>query len=249
MKDIYTKTLEKSDILKEIYTSIENGENPILHGLNEDGFAFVTTLINEKFNKKILIITYDDIRGSKINQKIKNFRGKSFQLKSKQFVLYGIEALSRDDMYSRINVMEQAVKKNNSIFIASQKAVTDRIMKKNRFKEFSVKINLDSILDIESISKQLVIMGYKRVSQVEGKGQFAVRGGIIDIFSPWKENPCRIELFGDEIDSIRSFDYRSQRSIENIDECLIIPCCEILLKDDEIEVTKENIKKDYKINC
>jgi len=245
MKDIYKRTLEKSNTLEKIYTSIEKGENPILYGLNEDGFAFITSLIKEKFNKKILIITYDDIRGSKINQKIKNFTEKTYQLKSKQFVLYGIEALSRDDMYSRINVMEQAVKKSNSIFVASQKAITDRIMKKNRFREFSLKVNMDTIIDIENISKQLVLMGYKRVSQVEGKGQFAVRGGIVDVFSPWKDNPYRIELFGDEIDSIRSFDYRSQRSIENIEECLIIPCCEILLKDDEIEITKENIKNDY----
>jgi len=245
MKDIYVKTLENSNALKEIYTDIKNGGNPILYGLNEDGFAFIASLIKNKFNKKVLIITYDDIRGSKINRKIKNFTEKSYQLKSKQFVLYGIEALSRDDMYSRINVMEQAVKNESSIFVASQKAITDRIMKKKRFKEFSLKLNMDSIVDIEELTGQLILMGYKRVSQVEGKGQFAVRGGIVDVFSPWEDNPYRIELFGDEIDSIRSFDFRSQRSIENIDECLIIPCCEILLKDDEIEVTKYNIKKDY----
>src|SRR6056297_1783584 len=158
MKDIYKRTLEKSNTLEKIYTSIEKGENPILYGLNEDGFAFITSLIKEKFNKKILIITYDDIRGSKINQKIKNFTEKTYQLKSKQFVLYGIEALSRDDMYSRINVMEQAVKENSAVFIASQKAITDRVMKKDRFKNFSLKINFNTLINTEKLSEKLVIM-------------------------------------------------------------------------------------------
>jgi transcription-repair coupling factor (superfamily II helicase) len=248
MKDIYVKTLEENRKIKEIINEINQGINPIIYGLNEDALAFLAAFIKSKENKKVLIITYDDIRGSKINSKIKAFTEEAFHLKSKQFILYGIEALSRDDMYSRINVMEQAVKDKNGVFVASQKAVTDRVMKKERFKRYSLKINYDTLINQEELSKNLILMGYKRVSQVEGKGQFSLRGGIIDIFSPWQENPYRIELFGDEVDSIRTFDYRSQRSIENIDECLLIPCCEILLDDEEISITKNNIKEDYEVS-
>lgn len=248
MKDIYLKTLEKNKNLIEIIDSINNGINPIVYGLSEEAMAFLSAYIKEKVNKKVLIVTYDDIRGNRINRKINNYTNDSYHLKSKQFILYGIEALSRDDMYSRINVMEQAVKDSSAIFVASQNAVTDRVMKKDRFKSFSLKINFDTLINTEDLSEKLVIMGYKRVSQVEGKGQFSVRGGIIDVFSPWQDNPYRIELFGDEIDSIRTFDYKSQRSIENIDECLLIPCCEILLKDEEIKKTKENIEKDYNLS-
>jgi transcription-repair coupling factor (superfamily II helicase) len=248
MKDIYVKTLEENRKIKEIINEINQGINPIIYGLNEDALAFLAAFIKSKENKKVLIITYDDIRGSKINSKIKAFTEEAFHLKSKQFILYGIEALSRDDMYSRINVMEQAVKDKNGVFVASQKAVTDRVMKKERFKRYSLKINYDTLINQEELSKNLILMGYKRVSQVEGKGQFSLRGGIIDVFSPWQENPYRIELFGDEVDSIRTFDYRSQRSIENIDECLLIPCCEILLDDEEISITKNNIKEDYEVS-
>lgn len=248
MKDIYLKTLEENRKLKGIIGKINQGINPIIYGLNEDALAFLAAFIKSKENKKVLIITYDDIRGSKINNKIKAFTEEAFHLKSKQFILYGIEALSRDDMYSRINVMEQAVKDKNAVFVASQKAVTDRVMKKERFKRYSKKINYDTLINQEELSKKLILMGYKRVSQVEGKGQFSLRGGIIDVFSPWQENPYRIELFGDEVDSIRTFDFRSQRSIENIDECLLIPCCEILLDDEEISITKNNIKEDYEVS-
>src|SRR6056297_1055088 len=157
MKDIYLKTLEKNENLIEIINSINNGINPIVYGLSEDSMAFLSAYIREKVNKKVLIITYDDIRGSRINGKINGYTEDSYHLKSKQFILYGIKALSRDDMYSRINVMEQAVKDNNAIFVASQNAVTDRVMKKDRFKNFSLKINFNTLINTEKLSEKLVI--------------------------------------------------------------------------------------------
>ena len=84
----------------------------------------------------------------------------------------------------------------------------------------------DSELDVNQLRAQLVSMGYELVGQVEMPGQFSVRGGIIDIYCLTEENPWRIELWGDEIDSIRSFDAQSQRSIENLDEIVIYPAAE-----------------------
>ena len=84
----------------------------------------------------------------------------------------------------------------------------------------------DSSLDVDKLKDRLVAMGYERVGQVEMPGQFSVRGGIIDIYCLTEENPWRIELWGDEIDSIRSFDSQSQRSLENLDEITIYPAAE-----------------------
>ena len=84
----------------------------------------------------------------------------------------------------------------------------------------------DSELDIDKLKTDLVSMGYERVGQVEMPGQFSVRGGIIDVYSLTEENPWRIELWGDEIDSIRSFDAQSQRSLENLEEITIYPAAE-----------------------
>ena len=84
----------------------------------------------------------------------------------------------------------------------------------------------DSTLDIDELKDALVNMGYERVGQVEMPGQFSVRGGIIDIYCLTEENPWRIELWGDEIDSIRSFDSQSQRSLENLEEITIYPAAE-----------------------
>lgn len=84
----------------------------------------------------------------------------------------------------------------------------------------------DSTLDMDKLTAALVHMGYERVGQVEMPGQFSIRGGIIDIYSLTEENPWRIELWGDEIDSIRSFDAQSQRSLENLDDVTIYPAAE-----------------------
>ena len=87
-------------------------------------------------------------------------------------------------------------------------------------------------------------MGYEKVAQVEGSGQFSVRGGIIDIFPLTEEVPYRIELWGDEVDSIRTFDPESQRSIEQVDEAVIYPATEMALTPEQIQDGTEAIEKD-----
>ena len=88
----------------------------------------------------------------------------------------------------------------------------------------------DSAVNLEKLRRQLLGMGYEGNAQAEVPGQFSVRGGIIDIFPLTLDNPVRIELWGDEIDSIRSFDPESQRSIENLEEVTIYPAAEMVLE-------------------
>ena len=89
-----------------------------------------------------------------------------------------------------------------------------------------IKIHAEEALDFQKLQENLSILGYERENQVESPGQFAVRGGILDVFPLTEENPVRIELWGDEVDSIRSFDVESQRSTENLQEIEIYPATE-----------------------
>ena len=86
-------------------------------------------------------------------------------------------------------------------------------------------------VNLDQLNSKLVELGYCKEYQVDSRGQFAVRGGIIDIFPLTEENPVRIELWGDEIDAIRSFDVETQKSIEALDEIYIYPACEMVLDD------------------
>ena len=83
------------------------------------------------------------------------------------------------------------------------------------------------MIDLEALKQKFAEMGYERVGQVESKGQFSVRGGIIDIFPMTEDCPIRIELWDEEVDSIRSFDAQSQRSMENLDELTLYPAAEL----------------------
>ncbi len=101
-------------------------------------------------------------------------------------------------------------------------------------------------ISLEEVTKQLVRMGYEKEYQVETMGQFALRGGILDIFPLTEENPVRIEMWGDEIDTIRSFDTESQKSIETIEEIKIYPACELVLSEEEKETGIKRILEEAK---
>ena len=95
------------------------------------------------------------------------------------------------------------------------------------------KVAVGDVIDLEQFTRHLAELGYEKNYQVQTSGEFSVRGGIIDIFPLTEENPFRIELWDDEVDSIRSFDAESQRSIENLDEVHIYPACELVLTKEE----------------
>ena len=110
----------------------------------------------------------------------------------------------------------------------------DRVLPLAEISRFILEFTVADTLDMEEAKEELVRMGYERNYQVEGAGQFAIRGGILDIFPLTEENPYRIELWGDEIDSIRSFDAESQRSIENLQLVRIYPASEVVLSEERI---------------
>jgi transcription-repair coupling factor (superfamily II helicase) len=96
-----------------------------------------------------------------------------------------------------------------------------------------IKIGGTEVVDFAKLQEKLVSIGYERESQIEGPGQFAVRGGILDVFPLTEEMPVRIELWGDEVDSIRTFDIESQRSVENLDEVSIYPAAELMGEEEK----------------
>ncbi|MCD7832405.1 MAG: transcription-repair coupling factor [Lachnospiraceae bacterium] len=125
-------------------------------------------------------------------------------------------------------------------------ACMNRMVSFKEWQEHILTIDGDAEIDTEKLKKELIRLGYERTGQVEGPGQFAVRGGIIDIFPLTEENPVRIELWGEEVDSIRSFDVESQRSIENLDRVRIFPAAELIPDQAARKRALARIKKEAK---
>uniref|UniRef100_UPI00272BED13 transcription-repair coupling factor n=1 Tax=Vallitalea guaymasensis TaxID=1185412 RepID=UPI00272BED13 len=128
--------------------------------------------------------------------------------------------------------------------ILSIDALMDKLIGKSIFESSIIKSNVGDVWNLTEISEKFMFMGYERVSQVESKGQFAIRGGIIDIFPPTEKNAYRIELWDEEIDSIRSMNIESQRSIDKVDEIEIYPAREVIVDKEKIAKAIDKIKKD-----
>ena len=126
----------------------------------------------------------------------------------------------------RMQVIKALLTREEVTVVTSVDGCMDFLGSLENIKKQLIHFRNDSALDLDKLKDSLVQMGYERVGQVEMPGQFSIRGGIIDIYSLTEENPWRIELWGDEIDSIRSFDAQSQRSLENLEEIVIYPAAE-----------------------
>jgi len=244
---------------KNLLKDIENNKTPIsTHGIIEEGIGHIVYALNQCTNKQILLITHNENRAKKIYEDIKTFNGEEVEIfPSREMLFYKIDAISTDRLNQRLKVLSRLVQGENIILVASIEGLLDRLMNPDLFQENSIAINLDNSINLEKLGDALIYCGYERENMVEGIGQFSIRGGIIDIFPPNNDYPYRIELFGDEVDSIRTFDIESQRSLENLSEVFICPSKEILilnefrngiiknLKDDLGKTTK-NLKKGSK---
>lgn len=245
MNQLYFGQLKKSDKYIGVLDNYINNKSQIVHGLSEEGLAYLCNALNDDKINQILIITYDDIKAKKLEDIIKTFGTNAERFLSKQFILYNIDAHSRDVVNKRIQVLEKITNNEKIIVVASIKSLISKIMPKDRFKKHVLNLEYNKDYDFNKLIKDLIFLGYERVDYIEGAGQFAVRGGIIDIFSPDNINPYRIEFFGEEIDSIRFFDAKNQRSIRNIDSAKICPCSDLLIDDKELIEVRKGIERDY----
>lgn len=247
MKKLYFNNIVKTNEYKDIIQSINNKLPVLVHDCTEEALLLIASVISNEDNKQIIILTADDVKASKLYHAVSLFTENSYHLRSKQSSLYGVDALSRESMNNRLAVLDRLANGENIIVVASIEAYSNILMDKKLYKELAFDIDSDMTVEIQDMSKRLTEMGYTNVSFIEGQGQYTIRGGIIDVFSPFHDNPCRIELFDDEIDSLRIFDSKTQRSIENIKKYRVVPCCEILLNHEQAEIVK--VKMAYSIKA
>lgn len=235
MGKLYFNNIVKTNEYQEIAQSINSRHTVLLHDCTEEALLLLASVISTEKNKQIMILTADDVKAYKLYHTISLLTENAYHLRSKQSTLYGVDALSRENMNSRLAVLDRMINEENIIVIASIEAYNNILMDKKSYQKLAFDVDNDMEVDIQDISLKLTKMGYSNVSFIEGKGQYTIRGGIVDIFSPYHDNPCRIELFDNEVDSLRIFDPKTQRSIENIKSYRVIPCCEILLSPDQAD--------------
>ena len=165
---------------------------------------------------------------------------------AKDFLFLNAEIHGNYIISERLNVIKNIIENNDSIIITTIDGLMDKLIPVEIIEENVIMISSQDSLDLEEVKSKLVNMAYERVSQVQGPGQFAMRGEILDVFPVTEESPVRIDLWGDEIDSIKYFDVESQRSIEHIEDITIYPACEYIMDRDTMLKGIEKIKADEK---
>ncbi len=217
-----------------------------ISGISESRVAPVCAYLCRKKDQSIIIVS-TDVRARRLALDL------SFFVKDKEImVLPGEEpfflrydAKNHDQMIERLKALKALRTGEPAVVIAPVSAAIKKMTPHSFFEESTVKLTLGEEIDLEKVKADLVKMGYERMEIVDVRGQFSIRGGIIDVFTPDGNHPYRVELFGTEIDSIRTFDEDTQRSLENLKFIEIYPAEQIMASEDIFIRASDKIRRNY----
>ena len=238
--------LGRNSKFNDLIKNIENQKSPIeISGLTDVGECEIISGIYEKTKKPMLIITYNEIQAKKLLSDIKYFNEKVQYLPKKEIVAYDYDAESTDLPHERMQILNKIYENKSFILVTTIEAIQQKIIAKQELYKNILNFKIGQRYSLDEIKQKLVDLGYVRYDLIDGKGQFSVRGDIVDV-SINETTGIRIELWGEEIDSIRYFNVVDQRSTKQVDEITIYPAFEYVLET-KIDDVITNIRK--KINA
>ncbi|NLM35767.1 MAG: transcription-repair coupling factor [Clostridiales bacterium] len=239
------ENLTKSSRFKEFMSDLSCNKYPAaIYGLSESARAYVINGVFEEAKSNIFVIANSDVEGRNIYEDLSLYIPNVYYFSSKEIVFYNIYAISGDLRWERLKVIKEMLTPGKKVIVTTVEALAPVYTPFELYKKYDFKISVGDTINLQELAYKLVQCGYERMDMVDGKGQFSIRGGILDLFPPISSVPYRIELFGDEVDSIRSFNTESQRSIDRVDYIEVFPAKEILLDKETIEKGYKKIEED-----
>ena len=217
-------------ILKSIpeYTAllegIGQGQSAAVSGIGQINRTHLIAGLYTHCECPLVLICQDDIAARRLQEELKAFLSKEFPiLPGRELTLYDTAVVSRAWEQKRMRQLYQLSHGHTRLQIFSWEALSQRTITPEKLHTSAFTLKVGGIYELDPLLVALTEAGYTRCPMVEGPGQFAVRGGIVDIFSPAADRPVRFEFFGDELDTMGYFDPDTQRRTENIDSLLILP--------------------------
>ena len=178
--------------------------------------------LSDGFENKIIAVS-SETKAKQIYEEYKFLDSKVYLYPAKDLLFYQADLRGKYLVKQRMEVFQAFLENQGITVVTTFDSFMDALIPLEEMKKRVISLKPGDVVDFEQLKQDLTGLGYDREEQVEGPGQFAVRGGILDVYPLTEEVPIRVELWGDEIDSIRTFDVESQRSIENLEELLIYP--------------------------
>ncbi len=243
--NILNRPLESLEAFGQAKRHIKYHETPLaVYGAIDSQKCHLVQALSD--HKQKLIVTYNDLRAAQICEDLKFFEEEAMLYPSKDIIFYSADVHSNDIARDRMKVFKKLLDKEAVTVVVSIDGLLDRLLPKEVIAKAAFHWRVGDTINPSDLGMDLLYMGYKRVEQVENRGQFTIRGGIIDIYPLTEREMVRIELWGDEIDQIRQVNSETQRSTEPLDEIWIYPAREIVVTQERIDAALKAIEKDYK---
>ncbi|NLO88795.1 MAG: transcription-repair coupling factor [Clostridia bacterium] len=242
------KMLENSEQFRQLREMMELKENASVYGLEKAQKHLIMGLCGHLLPEPVVIVAPSEDRAQEIKSDISLlFSPKAVEVFPAREVLpVEVYALSREIISQRIAVLKGIMEGKIHFLITTYEALSRRLPPPSLLMSSLIKLNRGGVWDRDDLLRCLVALGYERVDVVEVPGQFAARGGLLDIYPVTEKSPCRIDFFDDEIETIRLFDSKSQLSREDLSEITIPPAVEFPFSEDlSLEKGMEEIVKDW----
>ncbi|MCM1103670.1 MAG: transcription-repair coupling factor [Clostridium sp.] len=228
---------------EQMQKAVLNGESLSVIGCVDSQKLHMAYGLGEKFPLKV-IATYSDLRAKEICEDAALYDRNVIYYPAKDLIFYQADVHGNELVSQRVRCLRSILQGEPVTIVTTFDSLMTPQMPPEILYDSVVTIKEGGMVDTGRISGRLVSMGYEKTAQVEAAGQFSIRGGIIDVFDLTEENPYRIELWGEEVESVRSFDILSQRSLEGLKEIRIYPAAEMILTPERIEQGMERMERE-----
>ena len=210
-----------------IVSALGKGESVAITGIGQINRSHMLAGLYRELRRPMVLLCQDDMAARRLQEELKGFLSHTAPiLPGRELTMYDAAVVSRAWEQKRLRQLHDLATGRTPLQIMTWESISQRTMPKNVLMDAAFTLEVGREYPIDALISKLTAAGYSRCGMVEGAGQFAVRGGIIDIFSPAADQPIRAEFFGDELDTMGHFDPQTQRRSENIESVTVLPVAE-----------------------
>lgn len=241
---LITSVIQDSKNINKLVAQTKSGVNTVVHGVSDTQKRHLANAVAEITGLKGLYVAWNEMQARQAYLDLSYLTDDgAVYLSNREIMLYDVEARSFERTHDRVAALARILNDDYKFIVTSGEALMHFIMDPDEFAKHLITLKPGDYIEGEKLEQQLLEMGYNREEKVESKGQYAKRGGILDIYPVNSETPCRIEFFDIEIDSMRWFSDETQRSIGPCHELDIYPAREIIYSRDEVDVIAKRIRE------
>lgn len=217
---------------RQLYAALEENRLPAMAtGLSAVHKAHLIHELCTKTGKRAVLLAADESEAQRMLGDLNSMGTTAVYYPLRDFTFRSVEGVSREFEHQRIGALYSFMTDQSRVLICCADAMMQYTIPPEKLHASSFSVTAGMTLSPEKLIALLVSGGYVRVEQVDGTGQFAVRGGILDFYMPSSPHPCRIEFWGDEVDTLSAFDLETQRRTEPLDSFVVTPACELIVTD------------------